>query len=231
MTTDERFKGFPHGLEGFLTDLSTHNEKAWFDDHRAEYETFYREPGRAFVDSLAERLDALRPPNFVDPVSGSLFRIFRDTRFSKDKSPYKTHLAAIFREGGRSKGEGLGFYVHLDASGLTLGGGLHTFSKPVLAEYRDAVVDPIRGARLREALAAVTASGPYEVWGSTYKRVPSGYDPDHENAPLLLHSGLSAGVSTPWPPEIHSAAFLDYCFEHLGNLGPLVSWLAALRGA
>lgn len=126
---------------------------------------------------------------------------------------------------------GLGFYVHLDASGLTLGGGSQAFSKPVLAECREAVVDPIRGARLREALAAVRASGPYEVWGnSTYKRVPSGYNPDHENAPLLLHSGLSAGVSTPWLAEIHSAAFLDYCFEHLGNLGPLMSWLGALQG-
>lgn len=227
--SERGFRGFPHGLADFLEELAVHNERAWFDAHREDYERVYLGPGRSFVDALAERLDALRPAGFAQPVAGSLFRIFRDTRFSKDKTPYKTHLAAIFGEEGRAKGEGPGYYVHLDASRLTLGGGVHAFTKPVLAAYREAVVDPLLGARVREALDAVTASGPYQVWGSTYKRVPRGYDPDHRNASLLLHSGLAAGAESPWPPEIHSAAFVDYCFERLGNLGPLMSWLADLE--
>lgn len=227
--SEQAFRGFPQGLAAFLEELATHNEKAWFDAHRDDYESAYLGPGRSFVDALAERLDALRPAGFTRPIEGSLFRVFRDTRFSKDKTAYKTHLAAVFGEEGRAKGEGPGFFVHLDASNLMLGGGMHAFAPPVLATYRNAVVDPTLGARLREALAAVTASGSYEVWGSTYKRVPRGYDPDHQNAQLLLHSGLTAGISSAWPPEIHSAAFVDYCFERLGNLGPLMSWLAALE--
>ncbi|MHB0980268.1 MAG: DUF2461 family protein [Thermoleophilia bacterium] len=99
------------GRSGFRANRSCGCLGYSFDDHRAECQTFYLEPGRAFVDSLAERLDVLRPPNFAEPVSSSLFRIFRDTRFGKDKSPYKTHPTAIFGKMGRSKGDGLGSCV------------------------------------------------------------------------------------------------------------------------
>ncbi|MBU2603487.1 MAG: DUF2461 domain-containing protein [Actinobacteria bacterium] len=140
------FAGFPKGLIGFLEDVAAHNEKSWFEAHRADYESLYLEPGRAFTEVMAERLDKeLRPATFDGPMTGSLFRIFRDTRFSKDKTPYKTHLAVSWGEEGRAKGEGLGFYFHLQPGSVMVGAGAHAFSKEVLAAYRDAVVDPTRG--------------------------------------------------------------------------------------
>ncbi len=223
------FAGFPEGLIGFLEDLAANNDKTWFDAHRADYESLYLEPGREFADVMAQKLDkGLRPSTFDAPMTASVFRIFRDTRFSKDKTPYKTHLAVSWGEEGRAKGEGLGYYFHLQPGSVMVGGGMHAFSKDTLAAYRDAVVDPVRGPLLREALDAVAAAGPYQIWGETYKRVPRGYDEDHENKSLLLHSGLYAGTSERPPKQLHRSTFVKYCFDRFAALSPLLGWLEQL---
>jgi len=81
---------------------------------------------------------------------------------------------------------------------------------------------------LREALDAVATAGPYEIWGETYKRVPRGLDETHENAPLLLHSGLYAGTSERLPKQLHSSAFVKHCLERFAALKPLLDWLEGL---
>jgi uncharacterized protein (TIGR02453 family) len=94
------FEGFPPEGLAFLAGLAEHNEKAWFDAHRAEYERGLLEPARDFVDAIGPELEAVHPGIHADPrVNGSIMRINRDTRFSKDKRPYKTHLDLWFWEG------------------------------------------------------------------------------------------------------------------------------------
>jgi uncharacterized protein (TIGR02453 family) len=220
------FNGFPPGAVTFLEGLREHNEKPWFEAHRQQYEDDLLEPGRVFAEAMAARLDGLMPPE-SHPVRGSLFRIYRDVRFSKDKTPYKTHLGIAFGPEGRSK-ESAGFYFQIDPVHLFLGAGMHAFPKEVLAAFRDAAVDPVEGPRLREAIEAVTASGPYEVWGQSYKKVPRGYDPAHENADLLLYGGLFAGLTTPLPPELSSAGLLDFCEAHYRAVLPVQSWVEGL---
>jgi len=220
------FSGFPPGAATFLEELRKHNEKPWFEAHRSQYEEDLIEPARAFAEAMAARLDGLVAAD-GRPMRGSLFRIYRDVRFSKDKTPYKTHLGIAFVPEGRPK-ESPGFYFQLEPAQLFLGAGMHAFPKEVLAAFRDAAVDSVEGPRLREAIDAVTASGPYEVWGQSYKKVPRGYDPAHQNADLLLYGGLFAGLAAPLPPELSSAALLDFCEAHYRAVLPVQSWAERL---
>lgn len=218
------FQGFPVGIISFFEDLGGNNNKAWFDANKRRYEECVKEPALAFGELMAEKLaDIAAGP----PPEASPFRIYRDIRFSKDKSPYKTHMGIPFGDPGYKKGESPGFYFHLDARQLIVGAGLYSFDKPVLEAYRQAVLHEESGARLALIVADLTDQG-YDIWGRTYKRVPRGYDPEHPRTGLLLHSGLFAGLAEPPLPELHSPEIIDYCLEHYRNLAPLQHWLVEL---
>ena len=161
-------------------------------------------------------------------VGGSIFRVNRDTRFSKDKRPYKAHLDLWFWQGAKSR-DSPGYFFRLTPRMLYLGAGMHGFDRDLLDRYRDAVVDEMRGRQLAASIAAVTARGA-ELGGRTYKRVPRGLPADHERAPLLLHSGLYAGYEMPVPAEARGAAFVGFCADHFEHVRPLQEWLAALAG-
>ena len=148
------FNGFFPETLNFYTELAAHNNKSWFETHRSDYEDYVLEPSRDFVVAVGERLRQLAPNVMADPrVNKSIFRIYRDTRFSKDKTPYKTHLALWFpiNQGG-AKFDQPGYYFHLEPGNLMLGAGNHGFSKPILRAYRDAVVDPKQGPSLAKAI-------------------------------------------------------------------------------
>ena len=101
MATVETFSGFPKGTVSFLRDLAANNNREWFTAHRPEYETAVLEPARAFVRVMGERLRRLSPQIKAEPrIDGSLFRLYRDIRFSPDKSPYKTNLGIFFWKAG-----------------------------------------------------------------------------------------------------------------------------------
>jgi uncharacterized protein (TIGR02453 family) len=180
---------------------------------------------------MGVRLRTLAPNIVADARTngaGSIFRIYRDIRFSKDKSPYKTYMGIFFWEGPRRKMENPGFYLHLAPPRLMLGAGIHMFPRPLLEAYRGSVVDPDLGPALVQAVEQVTSQGPYRIGGQHYKRIPRGYDPAHENASFLLYNGLSASSEGPIPPELHSAEFLDYCFERFEDMFPIHRWLVAM---
>ncbi len=221
------FEGFPPRSLTLLAELAVNNNKTWFDAHKGEYESSLKEPALAFGEEMAERLSGIAPG---PPLRASLFRIYRDLRFSKDKTPYKTHAGIPFTAGERSKGESPGFYFHLEAHQLMLGGGLHAFPKRVLEAYRKAVAGEELGPRLAQIMEALRKDG-YDVWGETYKRVPRGYDPDHPRAKLLRHSGLFAGVTLAPPSELHSPELLDLSFGYYRPLVPLLEWLRHLDSA
>ena len=175
MVNAHTFPGFPKRTVTFLRELAAHNDRDWFAAHKAEYEAAVMEPSRAFVLAMGERLRRLAPGIRSDPrANGSLFRIYRDTRFSPDKSPYKTNLGIFFWEGGGPRMDCPGYYFHLEPPNLMLGGGLYIFSRPLLERYRRAVADPEYGPELAAMVKKISARPGYTLGGEHYKRVPRG---------------------------------------------------------
>jgi uncharacterized protein (TIGR02453 family) len=232
MTTsmaDSEFTGFPDGTFRFLRGIARDNSKQWFEVHRADYEQFYVEPAKALVAALGPRLQKISPTVRFEPrVNGSLFRINRDVRFAKDKSPYKTHLDLWFWEGEHRGWDSPGFFFRMFADKLILGAGMHRFEKAHLEAYRRAVLNRRQGAALEAAIDEVKRAGPYEIGGATRKQVPRGFDPQHERAQLLLHEGLWAGLENPIPAEARSRAFVNVCIAHFRAVCPVSRWLRAL---
>jgi uncharacterized protein (TIGR02453 family) len=223
------FDGFPRGSITFINSLRQNNNKPWFESHRNEFEQFLLEPAREFVVAMGERLRQISPGIHAIPqVDRSIFRIHRDIRFSKDKSPYKAHMGIWFWEGDRPKMECSGYYLHLEPPNLMLGVGIHMFPDSLLKPFRDSVVDPFHGPALVEAVHRVASQGSYQLGGKHYKRVPRGYDPEHANAEFLLFNGLTTGVEVGLPEEFFSNQILDYCFDKFSDMAPIHRWLLAL---
>ena len=219
------FKGFSKDLVQFFKNLGKNNSKQWFDKHRKEYEEHVQFPSREFVVAMGQRLRKIAPGvNAIPKVNQSLFRINRDTRFSKDKSPYKTCMGIWFWEGHRKRMECSGFYFHHEADRLLIGTGIHTFPKPLLDIYRQAVVDKKLGRELRKAIVQVTDEG-YPVGGKHYKRIPRGYDESHPNSEFLLYNGLHAVLEEKIPKQFYSEAIIDYAFSHYKKMVPIHRWL------
>jgi uncharacterized protein (TIGR02453 family) len=218
----------PEALD-FLRRLEANNERDWFHAHREEYDTLLLEPARDFVEAFGALSERLGEGVDADPrVGRSIMRINRDTRFARDKRPYKTHLDLWFPQGPGPSGERPGFWFRLTPERLILGAGMHNFERPVLERFREAVADAERGAELVRAVDEVRATGG-EVGGQTYKRVPAGYDVDERRGELLRHSGLYAWVEhMPPPPETHRADFPAFCVERYLRLVPVQRWLLAL---
>ncbi|MFH1139289.1 MAG: DUF2461 domain-containing protein [Pseudomonadota bacterium] len=220
------FMGFTTKCLDFFTELSLNNNKTWFEEHRSEYQDHVLAPAREFVAALGEKLKKTRPGLQADPrVNKSLFRIFRDTRFSRDKTPYKTHLAVWFWEGPRPRMECPGFYFHLEPGLFRLGGGMYVFPGDVLEAYRRAATDPQSGPALVRALEKVRSSGSYVLGGKHYKKTPRGYGGAAIDPELLLHNGLYVGTDCP-PREVFSESLVDFCFNHFQNMMPLHEWLS-----
>jgi uncharacterized protein (TIGR02453 family) len=228
------FKGFPGEGIQFLRDLGQNNIKTWFEAHKQTYLDVVQAPALALVVALGERLQARFPDVHYDTRtngSGSLMRIYRDTRFSADKSPYKTNIAMVFASGTGKKMEAPGFGLQITPENVGLVAGMFGFPKPLLETYRQAVLDDKRGQALDEAAEAVRRAGNYTIEGEEYKRVPSGYDADHPRANWLKFTGLYA-----FAPEIslevaQTPALVDAAMTHFVNMAPIQRWLAQALAA
>jgi uncharacterized protein (TIGR02453 family) len=221
------FDGFSQQAIDFLENLAANNERAWFEAHKTEYQRYLLEPALAFVDALGSRLqtiaDGIRYDKRTDG-SGVLMRIYRDTRFSKDKTPYKTNISGLFVE-GEKKTESPAFGFQLEATGMGLMVGIFKFPPAMLTAYRDAVVDEKAGGELKKVLDTIREAGQYEIGGAHYKRVPTGYDPKHERADLLRYDGLYAFSPRIQINETQSPALVDICYTHFRKMAPLYHWL------
>ncbi|MBS2027763.1 MAG: DUF2461 domain-containing protein [Deltaproteobacteria bacterium] len=223
------FEGFNSGTLKFLVGLSLNNEREWFEAHREDYQRDVLEPARRLVAALGPRLRKFAPKVQFEPkVNGSVFRIYRDTRFSKDKTPYKTNVALWFWEGGNHGWGDSGFYLSIEPGRFLLGAGRYHFGPEELAAFRRDVADKKRGASLERAIATVERAG-YGVHGENYKRVPKPYPKDHPRAALLRHDSLYASFSGKVPRELTSAKLVDYCLKHYAKLAPIHRWLVDRR--
>lgn len=229
MAQADPFKGFPKDTISFFRELAKHNDREWFAAQRGRYEESVLRPARAFVTAMGGRLGRLSPGIIADPrPNGSLFRIHRDTRFSPDKTPFKTHLGIYFWEGKGGRMECSGYYFHLEPPIIMLGGGIYIFPRPLLERFRRAALDPEYGGELAAIVKKIAARPGISLGGKHYKRLPPGTDPGHANAELLLHNGLYAGWESKIPDEFHSAALLDYCIDKFRAMQPLHRWLTGL---
>jgi len=222
------FAGFPPAASRFLHDLEANNDRDWFQAHKQDYVDSIVTPAQSFVIALGERLQKLLPGLRYDTRTdgrGSLGRIYRDVRFSKDKRPFYTHVRIAFWEGPGKKRESPGFGVYFEDGGWGVHGGIERFPEPLLDAYRHAVVDASLGPELEAAVAPMRKGRRYEIGGLTYARVPRGFDADHPRARWLLHDGLWATRGFEGTRILHSPAFVDRCFELCLELAPLHRWL------
>lgn len=223
------FEGFSKETVTFFQSLKRNNNKKWFDSHKSEYNTFVLQPSRAFVVAMGERLKSLSPNILAIPKTNmSLFRIYRDTRFSPDKSPYKTYMGIYFWEGSRPRMECSGYYFHLEPPNLLLGTGIYMFPRNMFDRYRNSVVHPDSGKELTEILKEITDKKGFEIGGKHYKRIPPSFDPSHPNAEFLLHNGLYIGYETKIPEEFYSRKLIEYCLEKFHLMEPLHKWLTSI---
>ena len=210
----------------FLRELGRNNDKAWFDAHRAEYEAHYLKPAKAFVEQVGPKIERFAPSIVWEPrINGSIFRINRDIRFSKDKTPYKDHIDMWFWEGSRKTALS-GFFIRIGASSIILGAGSHGFSKDDLARHRTRLNDRTAAKQLSSLARRFRRAG-YEVGGRHYKKPPKGFDGNPDAAELALHNALWASVERRHPAEMSTGKFPAYCAREWKKLAPLHQWLVA----
>jgi uncharacterized protein (TIGR02453 family) len=220
------FKGFSRETVSFFTDLKENNNKMWFEEHRQDYENWVLGPSIDFIRVMEKLFHKVSPAIVADPrVNRSIFRIHRDTRFSREKTPYKTNLALWFWEGDGPRMECPGFYFHLEPPMLMLAAGIHVFPKYLLEEYRRSVVDNRHGMTLARALAEVRKKGEYEIGEKHFKQVPRGFDKNHRNAEYLLFNGLDVFIEEELPPELYGEELPAYCMERFMDMWPIHTWL------
>ncbi|MEE8045002.1 MAG: DUF2461 domain-containing protein [Thermodesulfobacteriota bacterium] len=226
MTKEQGFHGFTKATFKFFKDLEKSNTKKWFEENRKIYEKNVLEPAQEFVMEMGERLKSISPKIVAIPKTDkSIFRIYRDMRFSKDKTPYKTHLGIFFWEGPKKKLGNPGYYLQLDKSSILIAGGLYSLPNDIVKTYRDAISDSKKGKEIAKILKKITKNPSYQLGGMHYKRVPRGYDSENPNVDLLLHNGLYIYYEGPIPKEVYSRDFLDYSFGIFKDMLPLHNWL------
>ena len=228
----QSFSGFPKEGVQFLADLASNNNREWFQSNKRIFQEQLQKPAQKFVVALGVRLQEISPGIRFDTRtngSGSLMRIYRDTRFSKDKTPYKTNISMAFWEGPGKKMASPGFFIRFEPSGGGIYVGQHVFDKIKLEAFREAVIDNQMGPELEAALAEVEIVGDYEVGGEHYKRVPRGYDVEHPRATYLKYNGLWAVNPTAVKEaDLYKPELIDICFEQCQRMDPIQRWLVKL---
>ena len=210
----------------FLRALKRNNNRPWFEAHREDYETHLRAPMRELIEEMDVRFARFAPEITGDPKR-SAFRIHRDIRFSKDKSPYKTnagcwfyHQAGSHSVGQEAEGGGAGFYFHLEPGGCFVGGGIWMPPRPVLNRLRDAIAEDPKGF-------AKVAKGLNEEY--MLKRMPRGFAEDHPAARWLKFTSFTLG-SELTDTQVTSAQLPALLERRYKAMLPLVRWLNAHLG-
>jgi len=216
---------FGRGLFVFLSDLKAHNDRDWFAANRERYVRDVEAPMLRFIADLDGRLGKVSARFVADPrrTGGSMFRIHRDTRFSKDKSPYKTGVGAHFAHEAREKDKSVpGFYLHLEPGEAVGGGGIYHPDPISLQRIRDRIVDhPDEWKVVRRAKL--------EIEGESLKRPPAGYDPTHSFIEDLKRKDLYS-IATFSDAEVCRPDFIDHFVKACARTAPLVAFLTKALG-
>ncbi len=217
------------GLLKFLRQLAKNNNREWFQQNKDRYERDLRDPMLRFIDAFEPHLRKISPHFVADPrkMGGSLFRIYRDTRFSRDKSPYKTHAGVQFRHERAKDVHAPGFYLHIQPGEVFLGVGLWHPDGDTLRLLRDAIVE--NPAKWKRAKSAKAFSAHFELAGDSLKRAPKGYDPDHQLIEDLRRKDFIA-VTKLKEKDLTAVAFLDRFAKTCTAAKPFMRYLTEAVG-
>lgn len=203
------FNGWPEEALDFYDALEADNSKTYWTAHKAVYEETVLEPMAELVEELAAEFGETK-----------IFRPYRDVRFSKDKSPYKTHIGAMVGSG----------YIQLSARGLATGDGMYGMDPGQLDRYRQAVANDIPGSELERLVAAIRQQEISVEGRDELKTAPRGYPADHPRIGLLRCKGLVAWKEWPVEPWLETSAARDQVAGFLRTARPLSGWLSQHAG-
>ena len=231
------FRAFRPAALAFLKGLKKNNRREWFEERRQVYVHEIVEPLRALVDELDVRFAKLAPEYMGDPKR-SPFRIYRDVRFSKDKSPYKSHAALwmYHRAPGRGVGKevdgGAGFYVHLEPGACMVAGGIWMPPRPSLAKVRAHFSEDLGGwkkaigsATFKKRFVSLNSSDP----GALLKRIPRGFDENHPAAAWLRYNSFTVSADYT-DAEMLAPTFVDRAMSDFALMLPMCRWLNRALG-
>jgi uncharacterized protein (TIGR02453 family) len=199
------FTGIPLAALDFYEDLENDNSKAFWTAHKRVYDESVKAP----LEALAAELERQYGP-------AKLFRPYRDVRFAKDKTPYKTHQGVWFGESS--------LYLQVSAAGLRIAGGYWETATPQVERFRRAVADDVAGPQLERAIASARRTG-LTIGGDQLTRVPSGYPKDHPRADLLRHKTMTAAADLGCPEWISTPRAKAEVVKKWRGIVPLISWL------
>jgi uncharacterized protein (TIGR02453 family) len=219
------FEGFADASAKFFRLLSKNQDRAWFQAHKAAFEAGWQAPMKELLGEVRAGID--RAYQHCDLDEPKQFRIYRDVRFGKDKSPYKTHVGGLIPTTRKGKVTEVPMALYFQAGEpRSFGAAGHYMMDPrSLSRFRAAVADDKRGRELDKLLAALTRKGFVVSSHDFYKRVPKGYAADHPRAAHLLRKGLT--VSFPELPKgiLASPKLSSWLIGHAKSAAPLVEWL------
>jgi uncharacterized protein (TIGR02453 family) len=220
----DRFEGFADSDAKFFKELSRHQTREWFQSHKQEFEEGWNRPMKMLLSEVREAIDKAYPHCDLDEPK--VFRIFRDVRFSKDKTPYKTHVAGYIpiKLMARATEVPAAIYLQLGIEAI-VGAGQYMMDGPALQRYRSAVANDTQGKQLQRILARLSAKGLEVSSYDQLARVPKGFPPDHPRADLLKRKGLIVSLPDLPRPLITSRKFLPWLVERAQPMAPLVEWL------
>jgi uncharacterized protein (TIGR02453 family) len=220
-----QFDGFSKkGIE-FLKELEQNNTKTWFENNRTTWEKYILLPNKNFIQEMGETLQILVPTiHFKPKVSGSLFRIYRDVRFSKDKTPMKSKIGLLFWQGQAHRMQSSSFYMHYDKDSYFVASGIRAFKPPLLKTYRAYIKKKKHRESLHFILEELKEKG-YKFPEPKYKRVPAEFDKDEEYIYLTKYASMFAYIEYKVDDIFFSEAIVDRVFKVYQDMAKLQKWV------
>ncbi len=224
MKNDSLLNDFPKKTAAYLNKLSKNNTREWFETNRELYNSDFLEPAVQFVFEMGDRLIDLDPEIIAIPkIDKSIFRLHRDVRFSKDKSPYKTNMGLYFWNGKAKKSDAVGFYFHVESKLFGAAAGIYMPPPWLLKRYRDTVTNPDKGNELQMIVKKLEKK--YDVGEKKFKRIPKGYSADLPHSDLLLYEGIYAWYENINFNDLAGGKAVDKVFKIYKDMLPLYNWL------
>jgi uncharacterized protein (TIGR02453 family) len=219
------FEGFADADAKFFRALAKNQSRDWFQAHKPEFEEGYNAPMNALLTEVRGAVDRAFPHCDLD--APKIFRIYRDVRFSKDKSPYKTHIGGVLpiQRTGKMTEVPMALYFHVGQPRSFGAAGHYMMDPAALQKFRKAVADDKRGRELDKLLAALTKKGFTVDSHDMYARVPKGFDPAHPRGEHLKRKGLTVGFPAVPKGLLAKAKLAPWLATHVKAAAPLVEWL------
>jgi uncharacterized protein (TIGR02453 family) len=219
-----RFPGFPAEALQFFRGLARNNNRDWFQPRKVTFEERVKQPMRALVEALNDGMKGFAPEYVTDPAK-AIYRIYRDTRFSKDKTPYKDHIAASFFRGSTGPHKFGGYYVQVSHKDVAVGGGVYMPDPDVLLAIRQHIAG--NHPKLRKILAAPAVRRTLgELQGEQLSRVPKGFPADHPAADLLRFKSLFLYTNLE-PDMATTPQFYSEVLTRFRTMKPFLDFLTA----